>query len=152
MKTFWRLTKLKSGALCLLPADRHTAKEIETWDLSKVRAGDLRCPRNPKFHRLAHLVGGMASQNLDAFQGMEGHSVLKRLQIESGIACDEMAIQIGNQMVIHRLPKSLSFASMGEDEFKDLMGGLCQYLCNRYWDGAGPEEVVGMAEEWERTQ
>ena len=150
MKTHWRPTQLQSGRKCLMPADRQTEAELNSWD-KRVRAGELRCPRNPKFHRLAHAIGGLAADNLDEFEGMDGHAVLKRLQIESGIGCDEMAVMLGKRPTIYRVPRSLSFSSMGEDEFKDLMRGLCAHLCKAYWSGTDVDEVLAMANEWERN-
>ena len=150
MKTHWRPTQLQSGRKCLIPADRQTEAELNSWD-KRVRAGELRCPRNPKFHRLAHAIGGLVADNLDEFDGMDGHAVLKRLQIESGIGCDEMAVMLGKRPTIYRIPRSLSFSSMGEDEFKDLMRGLCAHLCKAYWPGTDVDEVLAMAQEWERN-
>lgn len=151
MKTYWRICNMPHGPRCLIPADRQTEAELRTWDRGNVRAGELRCPRNPRFHRLAHAIGQLASGNLDDFAGMDGHQVLKRLQLESGVGCDEMAIRAGSQMFMHRIPKSLSFSSMGQDEFKRVMTGLCQWLVDHYWPDTDVEEVMQMAEQWERA-
>lgn len=151
MKTYWRIEVDKAtGNRWLVAADRPTWEELCKWDPSKVRGGDLRCPRNPKFNGLAHAVGGLAADNLDAFEGMDHHLVLKRLQIESGTACDEMVIQIGDQMVIHRLPQSLSFASMDEDKFQGVMYSLCDHLVKTYWPTSNVEEINRMAFEAEK--
>ena len=150
MKTHWRPTQLQSGRKCLIPADRQTEAELNSWD-KRVRAGELRCPRNPKFHRLAHAIGSLAADNLDTFTGMDGHQVLKRLQLESGTACDEMAIKAGGHMFLHRIPRSLSFSSMAQDEFRDVMYALCSYLVREYWPQTTVDEVVQMAEQWERN-
>ena len=151
MKTHWRIRNFPTGERCLVPADRQTESELRSWPIARTRAGELRCPRNPKFHRLAHAIGGLAADNLDEFEGMDGHAVLKRLQIESGIGCDEMAVMLGKRPTIYRIPKSLSFGSMGEDEFKPLVCGLCAYLCRAYWPGTEVDEVLAMAQEWERA-
>jgi hypothetical protein len=151
MKTHWRIRNMPTGERCLVPADRQTEAEMRTWERAKVRAGELRCPRNPGFHRLAHAIGGLAADNLDEFEGMDGHAVLKRLQIESGIGCDEMAVMMNKRPTIYRVPRSLSFSSMGQDEFKDVMTGLCAHLCKAYWPETDVDEVLAMAEEWERA-
>jgi len=151
MKTHWRIRNMLDGQRCLVPADRETAAELQSWERAKVRAGELRCPRNPKFHRLAHAIGSLAADNLDAFAGMDGHQVLKRLQLESGTACDEMAIKAGGQMFLHRIPRSLSFSSMAQDEFRDVMQALCAHLVREYWPETTVDEVVQMAEQWERA-
>lgn len=107
---------------------------------------EIRKPRNPKFHRLAHQLGLLCAENLDAFEGMDGHAVLKRLQIESGIGCDEMAIRApGLGMLMHRIPRSLSFESMDESEFHGVMRGLCRHIAATYWPSCTAEQVEQMA-------
>ena len=151
MKTFWRIeVDRATGHRWLVPADRPSYEALQSWDLSKVRAGDLKCPRNPQFNRLVHALGGLAADNLDAFEGMDCHRVLKRLQIESGVACEEMAIRIGKQMVIHRLPQSLSFASMDEDSFHGVVNSLCDHLVTYYWPTTEVKEILKMADEADR--
>lgn len=52
-------------------------------------------PRNPLFHRLVHRFGTLVSRNIDDFAGIDAHAVLKRLQVEANVGCDEMAVDIG---------------------------------------------------------
>lgn len=62
------------------------------------RAGDV-CfaemvkPRNPRFHRLIHAFGKLVAENIDDFHGMDAHRVLKRIQLESGIGCEDVQIK-----------------------------------------------------------
>lgn len=116
------------------------------------RVGDLvfaefRKPRNPKFHRLAHQLGILCAENLDAFNGMDPHAVLKRLQVESGVGCDEIACQMpnGRGNYLARIPKSLSFESMDEGEFHEVMRGLCRHLAVQYWQDCTLEQIESMA-------
>jgi hypothetical protein len=61
-----------------------------------------------------------------------------------------MAIRLGGQMAIHRMPKSLSFSTMAQDEFKEVMAGICHHLVNQYWPDTTVEEIEQMAQEYER--
>lgn len=145
-KTFWRAVR-KNGTTGLIPADSRTAEIAGEYRTGEVRGGELRMPRNPRFHRLAHAIGGLAADNLDEFEGMSAHQVLKRLQIESGAGCDEMAIKVSGHMMIHRIPKSLSFASMSQDEFKAVTTAMCKRLTD-YWPDTTVEEIQQMADEY----
>lgn len=116
------------------------------------RVGDLlfaefRKPRNPGFHRLAHALGKLVAENLDAFTGMDPHTVLKRLQVESGVGCDEIACQMpnGRGHYLARIPQSLSFESMDDGRFHEVMRGLCRHIAERYWPDCGPEQIEAMA-------
>lgn len=132
------------------PADSAAASVLR----KKHRVGDLvfaefKRPRNPGFHRLAHSLGGMLAENLDAFEGMEAHAVLKRLQIESNVGCDEVALIFpGTGPCSYRVPRSLSYENMGEDEFRAVIAGMCAYVSKKYWTTCSPEQIQRMAEVW----
>lgn len=72
-------------------ADRLRTKGNKVGDLVFAR---MTKPRNPGFHRLAHAIGQLAVDNIDAFDHMEAHVALKRLQIEAGAGCDLMNVQL----------------------------------------------------------
>lgn len=133
---------------CFVPADlscqmRLREKGFRTGDLVFM---EIRKPRNPRFHRLAHALGQLCSENLEAFEGMAAHNVLKRLQLEAQIACDEMAIIVpGVGKCLHLTPRSLSFESMDESEFKEVIAGFCQHIVKHYWTTLTPEQVEDMA-------
>lgn len=133
---------------CFVPADRSTQERLRDRGF---RTGDLvfmeiRKPRNPKFHRLAHALGQLCAENIEAFEGMEAHRVLKRLQIEAQIGCDEMAIVVpGVGKCLHLIPRSLSFESFDEGEFKEIISGFCRHIVATYWNTLTPEEVEEMA-------
>ena len=106
---------------------------------------ELKQPRSPGFHRLAHMFGMLVADNIEAFEGMDCHSVLKRLQVESGQGCDEVAVILEGLPVMYRIPRSLSFESMDEGEFHEVFGGLCKHVAKRYWPTCTPEEIADMA-------
>ena len=132
------------------PADASTASQLR----NRHKVGDLvfaefRKPRNPGFHRLAHQLGGMLAENLDAFENMDAHAVLKRLQVEADVGCDAVPMQIPNVgPVAYRIPRSLSFESMDEAEFRAVITGLCRHVAKQYCPGCTAEEVERMASCW----
>ena len=102
--------------------------------------------RNPKFNSLAHVFGTMLAEHLDAFAGMDPHPVLKRLQIEGNIACDEIALIFpGLGPTSYRVPRSLSFDQMDEAEFSGVYKAFCRYVAKTYWRNLTPEQVEQMA-------
>jgi hypothetical protein len=126
-----------------LTSSRLRARNYRNGDLVFV---EIRKPRNPKFHRMAHALGSLCAENIDEFHGADSHRVLKRLQIESGIGCDEVAIKApGLGMLMHRVPRSLSFESMDDGEFHAVMLGLCRHIAKVYWPSLTGEQIEEMA-------
>lgn len=130
------------------PADQTTSARLRDRRLS---TGDLvfaefKKPRNPKFHRLAHQLGHLVAENIEQFEGMPAHKVLKRLQIEAKVGCEEMAIYVpGIGQCLHLTPLSLSFESMDEGEFHEVMQGFCRHIAATYWPSLKPEQIEQMA-------
>ena len=147
-KPRYALRVIESGHYA--PADASTAGQLR----GKHKVGDLvfaefKKPRNPGFHRLAHQLGGMLAENLDAFEGVEAHAVLKRLQWEANVGCEEFGAQApGLGAVSIRVPRSMSFESMDEVEFKQVITALCRHVAKTYWPTCTAEEVERMASCW----
>lgn len=108
---------------------------------------ELSKPRNPKFFRLAHGLGVLVATQIEAFTGMDGHDVLKRLQVDSGVCCDYREIDLG-ELGKHAIKEaqSLSFDQMDETKFGLFWKGIVEHLCNTYWPTLTPEEVERQAE------
>lgn len=130
------MMRIKKGGI--QPADRFTESALRRRNY---RVGDLvsveiKKPREGWYHRRAHVLGLLLSENLDAFAGMEPHSVLKRLQIEGNIGCDEMAIIFpGIGPCVYRIPQSLSYENMDQGAFEIIYQQFCQYVVKTYWQG-----------------
>ena len=137
----------ESGAL--VPADGITAGRLRErgYRVGDVVMAEIRKPRNPGHHRLAHAFGRLLADNLDDFSGLDAHRVLKRLQWESGLGCDEMGVRMpGAGYVQVRIPQSLSFASMDQGEFEELFRGLCRHVAENYWPELDEEQIADMAQ------
>lgn len=143
---------LTVGEGVLAPADGYTQMRLRQrgYRRGDILLADLRKPRSPGFHRLAHRLGMLVADNIDEFTGLDGHAVLKRLQIEANVECDEIPLfldLLGQKIKIsHRVPRSLSFASMGEDEFKATIRRISNYIAETYWQSLTAEQVEQMAE------
>lgn len=145
-RTSWRVDK---G--CLRPADAFTVAMLRArnYKLGDVLSAELKKARNPGFNNLAHKLGEMLAENIDAFTGLDGHAVLKRLQLEGDIACDHMAILFpGIGPVEYRIPRSLSFDEMDEGEYRETVKRMCSHVSLTYWPKCSAEEIERMAELW----
>jgi len=136
---------------CLVPFDDMAAAMLRAkgYGMGDVLQADLSKSRNPAFHRFAHQLGSLLAENLDAFEGVNSHAVLKRLQIEANVGCDEMALMFpGVGPCVYRVPRSLSFGSMDEAEFKQVIAAMCRHISKTYWPTCTPEQVEAMASAW----
>ena len=141
--------RVEKGAL--VPATPRAASILRTRGLrlGDIVTAEIRKERNPRFNRLAHSIGGLCAQNIDAFDRMDAHAVLKRLQLESGLCCDEQIADLpGIGQAVIRVPQSISFGKMDETQFNALIAGLCAWVSQRYWPMLTPEQVRDMAEAW----
>ena len=164
----------------LVPADRWAEKQ---WNEKKLKLGDIvkvfvRKLRNGKFNRKVHRIGKLCVDHIDEFRHMDAHSVIKRMQLEGNIYCDEMAIKpsvagvsIPMQIIailepilnafglklttegllIVRYPQSLSYESMSQDEYEDAARRICLYLSENYWHGLKDWQIDEMAENMAKT-
>lgn len=128
----------------LAPADPCAASKLRArqYRVNDLLAADLTKPRNPKFNGLVHKLGMLVVENIDAFAGLDAHKAIKRLQIEGRVACDEIGIMLQDYgMVIQFIPRSISFESMDEAEFKEAAKGICRTISSRYWKDMTPEAI-----------
>ena len=140
---------LTVGKGALLPGDGYTQMRLRQrgYKLGDILLADLRKPRNPGFHRLAHRLGTLVANNIEDFEGLDGHQALKRLQWEARIACDSMEVRVagvGKAEVI--TPRSLSYASMDQSEFEAVMRQFSEYIARTYWPDMTAEAIEEMAE------
>jgi len=145
----------KSGVLLrvvkggLTPADEASrlALRKKGFRLGDVVTAAPRKARNPGFHRKAHALGDLIREQVEGFEQLDSHAVLKRIQLEADIMCDHMQLVMpGIGPVLYRIPQSLAFDSMDESDFTRFYNGVCDHISRRYWPDLPPEAVGQMAE------
>lgn len=144
---------------CLFPADDIAEEALRTrgYKLNDKVSAVLRKPRNPKFHRLAHVFGKMLVENLEPFENLNSHEALKKIQIEAQIKCKEILIRETRTRpqlytgkvtemvdVAYLIPKSLSFESMDEAEFREVYRAMAEHISKFYWTDLTPQQVEEM--------
>ena len=114
------------------PIDRRLLRERGFRRDVEVRA-ELKQSRNPAFHRLAHAVGNLLADNVEKFAGKSGHDALKAVQVESGVCCDVLEIDLGplGKASVNQA-RSLAFDEMPEDEFREFFDGITAYIGEHY--------------------
>lgn len=135
---------------------------------------DITRVRNPRQHRAAHRFGQLCCENIPQFAHLDAHSTLKRIQGESGVGCetvtvtadqllealgrrlhqafgaegdqlmDTLAPMLEGLVVEANKPKSLSFQSMDDTEFRQVFSQLATYLSHTYWRELSPERIADM--------
>ena len=140
------MLRVMKGAL--VPADRRSLELLRErgYAIGDVLAAELRKPRNPGFHRLVHQFGTLCRDNIEAFADLDAHTVLKRLQLEGNIGCDEIALNFpGIGPCSYRVPRSLAYESMDESEFQDVFRAFARHVSKQYWPSMSPEAIADMA-------
>lgn len=134
-----------------VPADAYAEQQLRD---KKFKIGDVvkvfvRKLRSPGLNRHAHKIAILCHQNIDEFACYtDMHLLLKRLQIESGAACDEIGVKLDGVWRTVRQPRSFSFEQMDESEFRDAVKVICRYISNEYWPSLSADQISIMAENF----
>lgn len=139
--------RFEKGAL--IPANAEAMRLIRErgFKVGDVVMADLVMPRNVAFNNLAHQLGNLIAENIQSFDGMRAHDVLKRIQVEAGIECSETVTDIpGLGRMVFKQPRSLSFASLDQGEFYGFVKQVCDYVSKTYWPSVPPERIARMAD------
>jgi hypothetical protein len=133
----------------LVPADSYVSSRLRQrgYKVNDIVFAVITKPRNPKYHRLAHRIGTLCVEHLAGFEELNAHTAIKRLQWESGCGCDEIGALIPNVGITQiRIPLSLSFESMDQGVFEEVIKGLCRHISTTYWPDLSPIQVAEMAD------
>lgn len=129
------------------PADSYTNLKLRE---RKYALGELVCCtfkklNNPKFNALVHWIGVLCTRHIETFHGMDAHQVLKRLQIEGNIHCEQVGVVLQGMAVEYRYPMSLDFETVDDGERHEIARKFCRLIASRYWAGMEPEKIEEMA-------
>lgn len=142
---------MKFQSRALVPVDDYAIHQLRErkFRIGDVVAVEITKSRNPGFNRLAHSLGKLCAANIDEFKGRDAHTVIKQIQLRAGIECEESIITVpGGGEMLCKQPKSIGFASMGQETFRDMMLNFCRYVAENYFEGLTAEQVQVMAEKF----
>jgi len=137
--------------ICLMPADSYARSQLHEKSLKHgdIVGAQIFKLNNPGFHRLIHRIGQLCASNIEAFEGMKAHHVIKRIQLEGNICCEEIVgVLPGTGAVTWRIPQSISFDSMDDSERHELASSMCRHIASRYWSTLTAEQIEQMAESF----
>ena len=141
------LLRVERGAL--VPADAHSQQRLRErgYRVGDVLAAELAKPRSPGFWRLAHRIGTLCAQSIDAFNGLNAHQAIKKIQADAGLECDVTHTDIpGLGVLVSKQPRSLSFESMEQGQFYEFTRAACRHIASTYWPHLTAEAVQEMAD------
>jgi hypothetical protein len=140
------LMRITDGTL--VPVNQNAKDTLNSAGLKtgQVVSVHVHAQRNPGFYRMAHRLGQLVADHVDGFEGLDSHGTLKRLQAESGAGCDNTSIQVAGQWMQLRTPRSLSFSSVNEAEFRAIYTALSDHVAATYWEALDGDAVRKMAE------
>lgn len=141
------LLRVEKGALVPAHEPARMALRALGFKTGDLLLADLTKPRNPGFHRLAHAIGRLVAENVEAFHGQDAHLALKRLQLESGAGVVVQQVEFpGIGLCRVQRPRSLAFDAMDEGEFHEIMRAICRTIAEKYWQSCTAEEIAKIAE------
>jgi hypothetical protein len=118
---------------------------------TEVRA-EMKKPRNPMFHRLAHAMGALMVDQHAAFEGTSAHDALKRLQMESGAACEVVEYELpdGLGTLKRKEPRSLAFDEMDEGLFQEVMRTIVAHIRAKYWPELSEDAIAELIDMYDK--
>lgn len=138
--------RVAKGAL--IPADAYTLNRLRErgYRIGDLLAGELAKPRNPNFWRLAHQLGEFCVSSIDDFTGLKAHGALKKIQIDGEIECEITHTEIpGIGVFVSKKPRSLSFESMEQGEFYEVMRSMSRHIADKYFPHMTAEAIAEMS-------
>ncbi len=143
------LLRVERGAL--VPADAFSQQRLREkgYRIGDVLAAELVKPRSPGFWRLAHRIGTLCVENIEAFHGLNAHQAIKKIQVDSELECDITHTEIpGMGTLVSKTPRSLAFESMEQGAFYEFAKAACRHIAATYWPHLTAEAVQEMAESF----
>lgn len=127
------------------------AMRARKFKVGEVVRGEFVRRRNPMHYRKAHALARLVAENVDGFEvqvaAKDWHAVLKKLQLDSGVACEDETIEVtGIGKLLRRVPRSLNFEDMDQSEFEPVYAGLVDHIIRTHWPEMSPEAIEQQAE------
>ena len=116
--------------------DAHSEEQSEKWQVGEIVKMDASRPRNINHHRWLMALIGYVVHNTDRF--IDHNRALTQLKLDTG-HYDEYIVMEGGKQFAVRVPKSIAFNSMDEDEFMRFADKAVDAICE-YMD-AEPDDV-----------
>ena len=135
----------------LQPVDKYAESRLrdKNYRVGDIVGANITKLRNPGFHRLVHGIGELCAHQIERFKGLNGHEVIKEIQLEAGIKCITEEFNVpGLGKITRTTAESIAFDNMDEAEFQELALNLCRHVSATYWPDLSPEQIQMQAERF----
>lgn len=134
------------------PLDRRMLNEMKIGK-DDVLVMDIFKERNRRFYGLWHKLAEFVAANVEEFNGLRQHDMLKKLQLDARVHCELADFVLEDGTVLrHWVPKSLNFFDTDETQAQEIWHAICGYVAGTYFPDWTREQVEEAAEYWERQQ
>lgn len=124
----------------LVPDDDETVEQLRKLKAGNVVLVDYRRPRNIKFHRKFMALVSLVYDNQETYSNRE--ALLTELKLQVGHYKEH--ITLGGKIIYQ--PKSISFASMDEDEFSLFYSRVVDVVLRFFLTGMSEDELNEMVD------
>lgn len=124
----------------LIPDDDATVDQLQKLKVGEVVRVEYKRPRNVKFHRKFMALVNLVFDNQEKYNNRE--ALLTELKLQVGHY--EEHITLGGKVVYQ--PKSISFASMDEDEFTQFYSKVVDVVLRYFLTGMDEDELNSMVD------
>lgn len=124
---------------------------------------DVFADRNPRFWRKFHAMALFVADNVDDFEGLNAHDVLKKIQLAAKVHCEQEIVE-ADQSVVDALAalgvqaprfwrwktKSLNFMDTDEIVAGEVWKAICDYVIATYFPSWDQDQIDDACTFWER--
>jgi len=123
---------IKQPGGLLRPANETDAEALQKVKTGAVLVGDFRQPRNPDFHRRYFALLNFAYEYWTPpemeWRGIQAEKCFERFRRELTVLAGHYTVTYDLKGTLRLEPKSISFSSMEEPEFRKLYGAVFDIL------------------------
>lgn len=127
---------------CLVPDSPEDAEYLSKFRFGEVIKAEVSRPRNYRFHRKYMALINFAYENRDSKQEYSIDAFRKSVQMEAG---HFEPVRAGGYLF--KIPKSISFAEMSEEDFDKLYSKVIDVLIKRFMRGYTKADMERCVEE-----
>lgn len=133
---------LRKANGCVVPDSPEDAEHLSKFKFGEVIRAEVSRPRNYQFHKKYMALITFAYQNCDNADQFSLDAFRKSVQMEAG---HFEPVRAGGYLF--KIPKSISFAEMSEEDFDKLYSKVIDVLIKRFMRGYTKAEMERCVEE-----
>lgn len=137
MEALWR-----KGVGCLVPFDDAAKAQMKRWKIGDTIAINAKRPRNARHHAKFQKLVDLVYENQDHYEQRE-HFVAA---LKTALGHCDLIEGKGGKMIA--IPKSISFAKMGQDEFDDFYSRALDLIAKHFLPGVETDALRAEVESF----